>query len=268
MGEHLGEKGSISLPWKKILLLGLYGFVGFIVLVVVCDQAIMPLYVKHGKDVVLPNVVGKSFQEAQKELTAKGFRTIFDKETYSSDYPAGTVTFQNPFPESVVKKGRRVYLTVSKGERRVVVPKLTGGSERDAELKLRRLGLKIGKKNYEFSSYFPKGVVTSQSVSEGDTLQVGQSVDFTVSLGDVPEHFIVPNLVGKSLSEATYILLHAGLKVGRVTSEVNNDLLPETVIQQSFPAGTEVEMGQAVDLVVSKIDGSTAKAGQSAPPAR
>ncbi len=256
MEEKFNERGAVSFPWKKIFLWGIYFFIGFVALVVVCDQVIMPIYVKHGKDVVLPNVVGKSFQEAQKELAKEGFKAILDKEAYNSEYPAGTVTFQNPFPESVVKKGRRVYLTVSKGERRVVVPKLTGGSERDAELKLRRLGLKTGKKNYEFSSYFPKGVVTSQSVQEGDTLQVGQSVDFTVSLGDVPEHFIVPNLVGKSLSEATYILLHAGLKVGKVTSEVNNDLLPDTVIRQSVPAGTEVEMGQAIDLVVSKIDGS------------
>ena len=266
MEEKFGERGAISFPWKKILLWGIYSFLGFVALVVVCDQVLMPLYVKHGKDVVLPNVVGKPFQEAQKALTQQGFRVILDKETYSSDYPAGTVTFQNPFPESVVKKGRRVYLTVSKGERRVVVPKLTGGSERDAELKLRRLGLRVGKKNYEFSSYFPKGVVTGQSVPEGDTLQVGQSVDFTVSLGDVPEHFIVPNLVGKSLSEATYILLHAGLKVGTVTSEVNNDLLPDTVIRQSVPAGTEVEMGQAIDLVVSKIDGTAASSQKSGTP--
>jgi serine/threonine-protein kinase len=254
--ENSVEKRNFTFPWKKVFLWAVYLFVGFVVLVIVCDQAIMPLYVKHGKDVVLPNVVGKDFTEAQKELTNQGFRVILDKETYSFDYPAGTVTFQNPFPESVVKKGRRVYLTVSKGERRVQVPKLTGGSERDAELRLRRLGLKVGKKNYEFSSYFPRGVVTSQSVPEGDTLQVGQSVDFTVSLGDVPEHFIVPDLVGKSLSEATYILLHAGLKVGTVTSEINNDLLPDTVIRQSVPAGTEVEMGQAIDLVVSKIDGT------------
>ncbi|NOY76961.1 MAG: PASTA domain-containing protein [Calditrichaeota bacterium] len=248
---------------KKLFLWSAAAFIGLIVFVITCDQVIMPLYVKHGKDVVLPQVVGLPFAKADSLLKTQGFKAILDKEVYSSKYPKGTVTFQNPFPESIVKKGRRVYLTVSKGERRVAVPKLVGGSERDAELKLRRLGLKVGKKNYEFSTYFPKGVVVSQSVAPNDTLQVGQSVDFTVSLGDIPEHFIVPNLVGKSLKEATYILLHSGLKVGVVSKEVNNELLPDTVIRQSVPAGTEVEMGQAIDLVVSEFD---SEGGHSASP--
>lgn len=257
-GDGLEEKSfekkkSFFLRWKKWILRGLYGSIGFIVLVVTCDQVVMPLYVKHGKDVVLPSVIGKPFPEAQKFLKDRGFHAILDREAYNSDYPQDEVTFQNPFPESIVKKGRRVYLTISKGEKRVSVPKLVGGSERDAGLKLQRLSLKVGKKNYEFSTYYPRGVVMSQSVSPGDTLQVGQSVDFTVSLGEIPEHFIVPQLVGKSLKEATYILLHDGLKVGRVSREANDNLLPDTVIRQSFPAGTEVEMGQSIDLVVSEF---------------
>ena len=261
--ETYTEKKSKRTVLKKLFLWSAFAFIGLIVFVITCDQVIMPLYVKHGKDVVLPQVVGMQFSKADSLLKKQGFRTILDKEVYSSKYPKGTVAFQNPFPESIVKKGRRVYLTVSKGEKRVAVPKLIGGSERDAELKLRRLGLKVGKKNYEFSTYFPKGVVVNQSVPPNDTLQVGQSVDFTISLGDIPEHFIVPNLVGKSLDEVTYVLLHSGLKVGVVSKEVNNDLLPNTVIRQSVPAGTEVEMGQAIDLVVSEFD---SEGGHSAPP--
>lgn len=252
--ENYTDKKSKRAVLKKLLLWSAFAFVGLIVLVITCDQVIMPIYVKHGKDVVLPQVVGIPFTKADSLLKSQGFRTILDKETYSSNYPKGTVTFQNPLPESVVKKGRRVYLTVSKGEKRVAVPRLIGGSERDAELKLRRLGLKVGKKSYEFSTYFPKGVVTDQSVSPGDTLQVGQVIDFSVSLGNIPEHFIVPDLVGKSLNEATYILLHSGLKVGKVSKEVNDNLLQNTVIRQSLPPGTEVEMGQAIDLVVSEFD--------------
>ncbi len=261
--ENYTEKKSTRTIIKKLLLWSAFAFIGLIVLVITCDQVIMPLYVKHGKDVVLPQVAGRQFSEADSLLKKQGFKTILDKEVYSSKYPKGTITFQNPFPESIVKKGRRVYLTVSKGEKRVAVPKLIGGSERDAELKLNRLGLKVGKKNYEFSTYFPKGVVTSQSVQENDTLQVGQSVNFAISLGDIPEYFIVPNLVGKSLKEATYVLLHSGLKVGPVSKEANDNLLPDTVIRQSVPAGTEVDMGQAIGLVVSEFD---SEGGNSATP--
>jgi len=231
-----------------------YLFLAAVFLLLLCDKVIMPLYTKHGHEVILPDVVGMNFDEAKKLLEKQGFKVIKDKEIYSSQDSAGTVLFQNPVANSTVKRGRRVYLTVSLGEKNVQVPKLVGGSVRDAEFKLRQVGLNLGEVRYEFSSYYPKGVVAEQSVLGGDSLRLGSKVDIVVSLGELPSHFVVPNLIGKSLDEAKKALSKAGLRLGKVEYEVQNDLLPDTVIRQSIPAGKEVNMGRVVNIVVSKVE--------------
>ncbi len=253
------KKYQPSLAWLKrlrwkYLLWAFYFFVGFVAFVLLFDKVIMPLYTKHGQEIIMPDVTGLPLEEAQKKLESKGFRPIIDKEVYSNQYPAGVVISQNPMPESVVKTGRRTYLTVSKGAKWVQVPRLIGGSERDAELKLRQKNLIPGEKSYEFSSFYPKGVVIAQSVPVGDSVTVGDTVNFVVSLGEIPENLKVPNLVGKSLKEARETLVKLGLRVGMVTYQVNNDLLPETVIQQSVPPDSVVDVGTPIDLVVSTIE--------------
>lgn len=245
-----------SIRWKYFLYLGVV-FAGFVVLVFLLDKVLMPLYTKHGQEVVMPDVTGKTVEEAERILKKHHFRPIVEKEVFSNQLPRGTVISQNPIPEAIVKTGRRTYLTVSKGIKIVPVPELIGGSERDAELKLRQVGLVPGEKMYEFSSFYPKGVVIAQSVPVGDSVTVGDTVGFVISLGEIPENLTVPNVVGKSLGEAKETLLKMGFQIGIVTYQVNNDLLPETVLQQSIPPDSVVDVGTAIDLVVSTIEPGT-----------
>ena len=251
----LAEKFSLrELINSRILRWAIYLFMAVVLLVLMCDKVVMPLYTKHGREITLPNVVGMNFEDAQKLLQEQGFRVIKDKEIYASQGVEGTVLFQNPVANSNVKRGRRVYLTVNLGERWVQVPKLIGGSVRDAEFKLKRAGLNLGETHYEFSSYYPKDVVAGQSVPRSDSLCLNSKVDIVVSLGELPSHFVVPNLIGRSLDDAKIILKKAGLRPGTVEYEVQNDLLPDTVIRQSIPVGKKVNMDEIINLVVSKVE--------------
>lgn len=244
----------------KYLLWMTYAFAGFVVFVLLLDKVIMPLYTKHGREVTMPDVTGMPVEEAMKKLEEEGFRPILDKEVFNNFVPKGVVISQNPLPESIVKKGRRTYLTVSKGVKWVRVPSLIGISERDAQLRLRQLELVPGGPSYEFSSFYPKGVVIAQSVPEGDSVSIGDTVHIVVSLGDIPEYLVVPNLIGRSLRDAKEQLLRLGFRLGIVTYQVNNDLLPETVIAQSIPPDSTVDVGTTIDLVVSTIEESGERA--------
>jgi len=249
----------LDMPWRKILhsrsFRGLiYFFLGFIAFVLLLDKIIMPLYTKHGHEVRLPDVTGLSLEEAEILLRERGFRMVKDKEIYDSRFPKGYVVAQNPRPNAIVKKGRRIYLTISLGSRRVAVPDLIGKSDRDAELTLHSLGLEMGRKDYDFSEYYPRGVVMAQSIPSGDTVEVGTLVDVVVSLGSQTDRILVPNLVGKSLKEASEILMRTGLALGSVEYQIAPHLLPETVIEQSLRPGTEVDFGTAIDLIVSQIE--------------
>ncbi len=235
--------------------LGLLSTAGMLlVLALIFDWVVMPIYTKHGAELELPDVTEKSFDEAKTLLESKGFSVIKEFHfKYDPVYPAGTVLFQNPEPYAHVKKGRRIYLTLSAGERMVEVPRVIGSSERDAEFMLKRAGLATGEVFYEYSNYFPSGVVSLQSVTAGDTLVENSVVDITVSIGSLPSKFFVPDLLGKSLDTAKKLILQAGLRVGEITYEETNQFVPETVLSQKQQAGAEVSKGTPVDLVVSHL---------------
>ncbi len=258
-GEIEKDEPGSFLSWKDLLQWQyirwpVATFLAMILLFFLFDKALMPLYTKHGQEIKIPDVTGLSYEEAQKILQDHGFRPILDHKANSTSVETGHIISQSPVPGSIVKSNRRTYLTVSKGEKWVRVPKLVGGSERDAVLQLRQLDLVPGKRMYEFSSFYPKGVVSAQSVPVGDSLSVGDTVDIQISLGDIPENLTVPNLIGKSFEEAKKILSASGFQIGLITYQLNNDLLPETVIRQSLPADNTVDVGASIDLVLSRIE--------------
>ena len=226
----------------------------FIFLALLMDWIVMPLYTHHGAEDELPDVTEMSFEEARGILQSKGFRIIIDGKKYDATYPESTVVFQNPAPFSRVKKGRRIYVTLSAGERMVRVPKVVGSSERDAAFILRQEGLLMGDMFYEYSNYYPKGVVCGQALPEGTEAVEQTAVDITLSIGRLPDRFIVPDVVGKSLDTARRLLLQAGLKVGSISYKVQRNLIPDTVISQSVEPGEEVNQGRSIDLVVSRLE--------------
>jgi len=86
-------------------------------LLLIMDKAIMPWYTKHGEALAVPNVVAKRYQDAKDLLAMHDLVTVKAGEKHDSDLPFGYIAEQNPRANRLVKKGRRVYLTISVGER-------------------------------------------------------------------------------------------------------------------------------------------------------
>lgn len=238
-----------------ILIKGVLASVFLIVLLaLIMDRIVMPIYTKHGAEIEMPDVTYMPYEEAKDLLASRGFTVIKETEVrFNPLYPAGTVLFQSPSAYSLVKKGRRVYLTLCAGEKFVLVPRVVGQSELNAEFTLKQAGLRLGEVFYEYSDYFPENAVSDQSAAPGDTLAENSAVDITVSIGSVPSRFLVPDLIGQSLDEAKVLIRKNGLRVGRIVYEPTGHFVPETVLSQSLPAGEEAEQGEKVDLVVSKL---------------
>ncbi len=121
-------------------------------------------------------------------------------------------------------------------------------------MKLRQLELTPGVKSFEFSTTYPKGVIIAQSVAFNDSVAFGDTINYVISLGNIPEKLTVPDLIGKSYEEARRLLQESGLSVGEIVYQVNSDLLPETVIRQSLAAGSSADFGTTINLVLSEIE--------------
>jgi len=225
----------------------------FMILYFLLNYLIMPFYTRQHQSIKVPEVTNLSFTAAQKILSKAGLKPIKAGEKYDESFPPGFVIFQNPEAEAPVKKGRRVYLTVSKGRRTFEMPKLVGLPLRDAKFKISDLHLILGNIIYENDTYYPEGVVSAQSIDPGKPIAAGEKIDLTVSLGVEPTEFIVPKVVGKSLNDAKLAIKKAGLTLGRIESQYTDKVLPNTVVGQSLEPGLEVSKGDTLDIVVSRL---------------
>jgi eukaryotic-like serine/threonine-protein kinase len=221
-----------------------------LVLFILVNDFILPWYVDGGGTHKVPIVVGMKFEDAAKFLDSLGFESRKGDVRLDREHPAGIVVIQNPIADAIVKKGRRIYLTISGGEVMIAVPDLKGRTLRDARFMLERDGLKLGAIEYQPSDEFPENTVIEQKINPGVKVKRDVYVSITVSQGSIAEKITVPDVTGKTVSDAVRIFTVTGLRLGKVTYVPASDLLPNTVVDQSPRVGEMVPKGQEVDLFV------------------
>jgi len=228
----------------------LYFLLGFVVLILLLDKLIMPWFVSSPETKV-PEVVGLQISDAVKTLEAEGFEPLVSDTSYGLKVPVGAVFFQKPDAGAVVKEGRTVFLFVSGGMKTIQVPVLKGKSVLDAKFALERLGLKLGKVERIPSSH-PEDMIFDQQYAEGTLLKQGEFVGVTISVGRGGGSIIVPDLIGKSLTEARKILADSSLIIGKINYQPSATLLPNTILDQYPSSGNSLNSGNGVDLFVTK----------------
>jgi len=230
---------------KLLFILGI-----LIVIILLFDFILFPLYVS-GSEVIVPEVVGMTEEEAFQTLKDADFNPSIADTSFGVSFPPGRVFLQKPESGKLVKDGRTVYLFMSGGEQVISVPLLKGKSVRDARLSLERIGLKLGSIE-ELASTHPKDMVFDQQFAEGTGIRKGQSVGISVSIGKGEGEIEVPDLIGKSLTEATRILSDSTLTIGKINYQISSTLLPNTVLDQYPGPGNKLNSGNTVDLFITK----------------
>ncbi len=214
---------------------------------------IMPLYTRHWQHIQVPEVTNLSFAAAEKMIRGSDLVPQEGEAKYDNNVPPGFVIFQNPLAHSFVKKGRRVYLVISRGKQPVPVPNLVGANLRDVRFVLLQGQLALGKITYEFDVYYPEGVIMEQSVEPDAEISAGSAIDITVSLGPEPVDVFVPGLVGRTVEDADLLIKKARLTKGRVSYKAKNDAVVNKVIAQSLQPGLRAAKGDTIDIVVSTL---------------
>ena len=241
----------IRKPWVRKLSIAAGAALALFFLL---NNVALPLYVNHGGTLSVPGVTGLPLADARSQLESAGLQPVEADTRPDPDRPPGTVIYQNPAPQALVKHGRRVYLTVSGGEALVVVPQLRGRSMRDAKFALERYGLQLGSISFEPSTVYPENTIVAQSLGADSRIARGARVNIAVSSGGaVGGGISVPSVVGKTVTEAEKILQAQGLNVGNITYQLSYELIPNTVVEQFPRAGESVTGGQKIDLFVVKV---------------
>jgi beta-lactam-binding protein with PASTA domain len=128
---------------------------GVCIIICVIILYIIDIYSRHGKEIIMPNFIGIDSQELfKKENIKKDYIFVISDYVYDKDNPTGTVLKQDPHVGEMVKKGRKVYLTIaSDTPPKVIMPQLQDVSLRQAEIMLKAIGLELGAPIYKLSPY-------------------------------------------------------------------------------------------------------------------
>ncbi len=228
-----------------------------LIVILLVDNVVMPTVTRQGAAFELPDLTQMSVDDAEIELEELGLTYEITAREFSPGEPEGIVLAQNPIPGTAVKPDRIIRFVVSLGQKLIAIPDVSGRSVRQAILDLETEGLELGEIAWAFSDTIPERVVVFSYPEAGREIPLGSPVNLMVNRGRASSFTFVPDLVGLTLGRAEMKLAEKSLRVGVVTRRLDENYLPETILEQSEPVGAEVDINAEIDLVVSTSEPNT-----------
>ncbi len=252
----------MKIDWKKLLksntafvILNLLIALLVGLLLVGCIFLWLNRHTHHGQEVEVPGICGMYLEEARMNLHTLGIDAEVIDSTYSRKVPLGTIVEQNPPAGAHVKKGRDIYVIINaKVQRSVPLPELRDISYRQAEATLKAIGINVTDIRYEPSEYRDLVLDVRQggaSLEAGTRLEEGSNVELVVGKGKGTQQTYVPDLKGKTLSQARRILLGSRLIVGAVNYDEPSSTDSSYIYMQTPRGGQWVLEGSHINLSLS-----------------
>lgn len=225
---------------------------------------------KGPEQLTVPDVYGLEKSQAETVLKNQGFTNITEQQTYS-DTPTGDVISTTPGRGETAAPTDAITVVISMGPQpstMVSVPSIAGVSSDTAIRKIQDAGLVAGTANYEYSSTVPSGSVTRSDPSANSQVSSKSTVNYWISKGpqpsssSAPTTTTVPRLIGSTQSDAANALSNAQLKVGTI-HQVFDSNPAGTVVSASKDEGATANIGDAIDLWVSKGQSPSSSTGSS-----
>ena len=165
------------------------------------------------KDVDLPNLVGKTLEEANKEIEKTDIK-LEKTEEFNADVEAGKIISQEPpyIDGYTVKENSTIKIVISKGTEKAIVENVKGKTYEEAAQILDNANLKVERID-QTSKTVEAGIVIDQDPAGDKEVNAGDTVKLYVSSGTGIKQVEVESVIGKSEEAANSILTKAGLKV-------------------------------------------------------
>ena len=202
-----------------------------------------------GKEIPVPDVSGKSEDEAQEALSKAGFTDVRSDFQYDDNVAEGMVISTTPAAHSKAAKDTQVKMIVSKGAQKKTVPDVRGKSEADARSEIQAAGLTVGSTSTQHDDSVAKGNVISQSVTPGKKVSAGTAVNLVLSSGS--DKVSIQNFAGKDEEELLSWASQNGLNASKQKDEYSSNYEEGTIISMS-PASGSVSKGSTITYVLSR----------------
>ena len=197
----------------------------------------------------VPSLVGMSQTEASKSLEPLGLDLEIIEEVFSEDIPKGRVIASEPGGGGKISPDEKVGLILSKGQERILIPRLNGLTPDVASAQLSSLGLTVGEINEIFDMKIAAGYVIATEPKETMAVKRKAIVNLIVSKG--VEQISLQSYVGKGGEQALSELTEMGFDVD-AEYKFSDSVFKGQVISQSPEKMESIGKGSKIDLTISK----------------
>lgn len=250
-GTQIGQR--FLTVGKFALLIGILIAVGLLSALVGMRIAV------QGNEITVPEILGKSQQEAEELLKAAHLGMQVLATRYDSEVAEQAIVSQSPAPGGRIKEGRNVRVVVSLGVRQHPVPDLVGNSLRVARAKLLQSEYHLGSVSEillpglgqdDQESAHNDPVVLQQNPSAGIQQSGDAQVDLLVARR-APSGYLMPDLVGSRLSQVYSLFDRQGFRLGSIRYRQGSGKPLGTVLRQFPEAGSKLEERDEIDVEVA-----------------
>ncbi len=233
-------------------------------------NATIELVVSNGLPTVgLRDVRDFNAGDAQRILQDDGFKVKVAKKYDPA--PIDTVLDQEPKPRSQMRKASTVTLIVSQGPESIKVPQFIGLAAGDATALAKKNGITLDTSQRAAYPNTPNGVVATQDIPPGSSVDRGSTVHAIVSNGagisDSGQMAAVPSVVNNAYENAIDAVTKAGFTpVVKYSTQLDRNGM---IVDQQPAAGTQAPTNSTVTITLSTngevpdTDGQTVQDAQA-----
>lgn len=252
---------DIKQKFNRSFLFNLAVILAIIALLYVLFFAGLGVITRHGKEINMPNVIGRDLKIAEKELEHLSFEVDVDS-AYDPKQKPFVVLSQMPDVNAIVKRGRTVFLTVNKAEAPLTpMPNLLNLSFRSAEMILKSNKLSLGDTSYRPD--IAKGAILEQlykgkAIRAGEPVPQGSKIDLVIGDGLGDTEFDVPDVIGMAYNEGIAVINANGLNFTAIWEGDITDSATAVIYMQYPPSRNElteqnrIKEGDIIDIRIKQ----------------
>ena len=257
------EKGGLHRGLEKAMMIGGFIVGAMIIIVLIVYIANMTGLLKGGiggikknpteqstaeeKMIEVPNLVGKTEDEAVESVKNSGIGIRYVGEEPSDEYEKGIICYQETEAGTEVAENSTINYKLSSGSAMLNVPNVIGKTQGEAEAMLTEMGFAVNiSKSYSYD--YPAGQIMSQNPTANTQAKAGDTINLEVSMGVQYDGFTVPSVVGMAEADAKNALAPLDVVVQSETSETAP---AGQVTAQSLAEGVYVDKGTTITITVS-----------------
>lgn len=228
------------------------------VVLLVGSMIFLNVVTKHNQELVVPDLSNMSVEEADSLAAVEGMRIEVVDSVFVKRMRKGAVYRQNPTAGSMVKKGRRIALTINAmNAKKVTMPNLVGYSMRQAMAELQSRGLVLGKLIYVediATNNVLRQLMRGKDIEPGTQIESESVIDIEVGLNETDCKTFVPDVLGLRNLSAVDAVHSSSLNVNRLRFDATvkdyDDSLAAVVYKQSPEPSDSIHVYKGGDVTL------------------